>query len=275
MNRIFAPFLAVAVFVLVFPVSVAASSTESDYGYPGRARAELLPLDPGPVESPRAPDTVAVPATAPVRVPRPPVRTVVPATPNPDLPDGGVTWVRAWSPEPEPAPVVEQVQAVAVPAQAGQEVSIRVIVTIGGEDHVIEIPAVTVGAIVQAIAAPVPTPVAPALAPVALTPAPSRVAPPPAAPVPVFQRPPAVMTPRMPAADGPGVYRVQVGSFARTALAQSCFDRLTTAGFRPAFERFGSMYRVVIPGVRAVEMTEVAQRLGNAGFGEAWLRREN
>jgi len=227
--------LACAVFALAPPIPGIAYSAEADSL--GRANAELVPV-------------VA-------NVPQAPVRTVVPPKPNPYLPDNGVTWVPTMSSAEPPLSV----------ALVPQDVSIRVIVTVNGEDHVIEIPTVTVGEIVQALApaAPIPTPVAPALGPVALTLAPAMA-----------NREPAVITPRMPAPDGPGVYRVQVGSFARTALAQGSFDRLRSAGFNDAaFERFGSMYRVVIPGVRAAEMSEVARRLGNAGFGEAWARREN
>jgi len=262
MKRFAMSCVACAIFVLFLSVSVTAFSAEPGYGeYFGGASAELVPLRLYNAE--------------PQHVPRPPVRTVVPPAPNPDLPNNGVTWVPPESVSLYPVaeqPLAGPPVAVTVLPQAGQdtqEVSIRVIVTIDGEDHVIEIPTVTVGAIVQALApaAPVPTPVAPALAPVALTPAPAAT--------PRANRAPAVITPRMPASDGPGIYRVQVGSFARTALAQSSFEQLRSAGFQPAFERFGSMYRVVIPGVRAAEMPEVAQRLGNAGFREAWARREN
>ena len=79
----------------------------------------------------------------------------------------------------------------------------------------------------------------------------------------------------MPDPSGGGVFRVQVGSFASTSLAQESYNRLIAAGFSPAFERFGEMHRVVISGVRARDMVGVTQRLGNAGFEEAWLRREN
>ena len=83
---------------------------------------------------------------------------------------------------------------------------------------------------------------------------------------------PAVIRPRMPET---GVYRVQVGSFARTALAMGCFDRLRSAGFSPMFEPFAGMYRVVVSGIAAADMPEVAVRLGGAGFREVWIRRES
>jgi len=206
------------------------------------------------------------------RSPVPPARTVVPERPDPALPNYGVGWVPAAS------------AAAALAAQAGEggeeraapEVSIRLVITVDGSERVIELPRPTVGAVVDALApaAQVATPAAPPPRPVELTVAPSA---------PVAQAlagRPAAISPRMPAPDGAGVYRVQVGSFARTALAQASFDRLRAAGFDPRFERFqseahGRVYRVVIPGVGASEMRGVAQRLGSAGFEAALIRREN
>jgi cell division protein FtsN len=72
-----------------------------------------------------------------------------------------------------------------------------------------------------------------------------------------------------------GVYRVQIGSFLGPNLARECFDRLAAAGLNPRFELFGDKYRVVIPGVAAAEIPAVARRLGDAGFPEAWIRRES
>jgi len=297
--------LAGAVFALTPLVSVAASPTETEFVV-ARPLVYLESLEPAPRSAvsplPVIAETPA--ADASPSVPRAPVRTVVPPRPDPNQPNYGVSWVPAMSAEPSPEavqiqaapPAVAQPAAVEVSAQVADatDVSIRIVVTVNGEDHVIELPAVTVGQVVQALASavPTPTPVAPPPSPIALTPAQPPAPPPPVvapappavtqpAPAPVVAQPPAnrnpaVITPRMPAPDGTGVYRVQVGSFARTALARNCFDRLRSAGFdAAAFERFGSMYRVVIPGVSAAEMAEVAQRLGNAGFETAWARREN
>lgn len=105
--------------------------------------------------------------------------------------------------------------------------------------------------------APLPPPVSPSVAP---SPAGGRSA---------------KIVPSMPNPNGRGVYRVQVGAYSNTTFAQESYDRLKSAGFSPAFERHGNLYRVVVTGIRAAEMTNVAQRLGAAGFAEAWVREEN
>ena len=262
MKRLAISILACAAFVLIPSVSGNALPTDPE---PYATEAELAP-------------PVAV--DEPEHIPQLPARTVVPFYPDPDLPDNGVTWVPVTPLEPAPleplpAPEPPHVAVSVVPsAELGaQDVSIRVIVTVGGEEHVIELPPVTVDAVVQALApaaASVPTPVAPAPGPVALTPAP--IAPEAVLPPGIKS---AVVYPRNYTPVPHGVYRVQVGAFARTALAMNCFNRLRSAGFSAAFERFGDMYRVVISGVKAYEIPAVARGLGNAGFETVWIRREN
>jgi cell division protein FtsN len=83
------------------------------------------------------------------------------------------------------------------------------------------------------------------------------------------------VVPPMATAKSGKTYRVQLGSYSNTAIAQDCFDRVKNAGFTPAVEPFGSLYRVVIPGVYAEDLPGYIQRLENAGFTEAWLREEN
>jgi len=78
----------------------------------------------------------------------------------------------------------------------------------------------------------------------------------------------------MPDPHGNGIYRVQLGAFSSTALAERCFNRLKSAGFTPYYEQYGSLYRVVITGVKAVDMAGVICRLESAGFTEAWVREE-
>jgi cell division septation protein DedD len=71
------------------------------------------------------------------------------------------------------------------------------------------------------------------------------------------------------------MYRVQVGSFSNTDLAWRFYDRLKHVGLNPAFEPHGKMYRVVIPGLKAVNIPEIIRQLELAGVYEAWVREEN
>jgi len=189
---------------------------------------------------------------------QPPSRTVVPANPVPGRPNHGVEWVPS---EGAAFPAIMPAPPPSVAVTTAADLSIRLVVTVRGEDHVVELPAETIGQVLRAIAPEV----IPTRAPV----------PAPAPAVPVARGGAARISPAMPAAGSGGVYRVQVGAFSRTALARECFDRLAGAGLSPAFERFDGMYRVVLPGVPAGDMGVVAQRLGNAGFSEAWIRRES
>jgi cell division septation protein DedD len=79
----------------------------------------------------------------------------------------------------------------------------------------------------------------------------------------------------MPDPNSNAVYRVQVGSFENRNLARAVFDRLKNAGFNPSYQPYNNMFRVVIPGIRAADMPQVARRLWAAGFTSAWIRREN
>ncbi|GHV86946.1 hypothetical protein AGMMS50255_2420 [Spirochaetia bacterium] len=71
------------------------------------------------------------------------------------------------------------------------------------------------------------------------------------------------------------IYRVQVGAFTNTWHAKEAFDRLTMAGFKPAYEQYGSYIRVIIPGIKAADMPTVARLIGKVGFKEAVIREEN
>jgi rare lipoprotein A len=85
----------------------------------------------------------------------------------------------------------------------------------------------------------------------------------------------ALIKPYMPNSDNGKVYRVQVGSYQNTWHAKEAFDRLTTVGFQPAYERYGDYIRVIVPGVPAGDMPAVARLLGRVGFTEALIREEN
>jgi rare lipoprotein A len=78
----------------------------------------------------------------------------------------------------------------------------------------------------------------------------------------------------MPPANGSRNYRVQIGAYRSTINAREVFDHLVNAGFNPAYERYGDVYRVVLSGVRAYDMNEVARLLGAAGFREVIIREE-
>jgi cell division protein FtsN len=70
-------------------------------------------------------------------------------------------------------------------------------------------------------------------------------------------------------------YRIQVGAFSNIDLAWRCYDRLKSAGLDPAFELHGTMYRVVIAGQQAANISDLTRRLEAMGFTEAWIREEN
>ena len=74
------------------------------------------------------------------------------------------------------------------------------------------------------------------------------------------------------------MYRLQVGAFADTAIAQNCFNRLRSMGMNPACEQcaspYGSLRRIVIPAVAAAQVSPLVQRLEAAGFIDIWIREE-
>jgi len=284
MKRFAIPFAAVAVSALAY--SVAAEEILHEPVWSG-VRAELVPapgalvpggeddLPPALLERlPAEPEVSRSAGFVSSSVPQAPVRTVVPSSPEPGSANNGVSWVRDDGrtvpvPVAQPARTVEPAASAASATEpARADVSVKLVVTVNGEDHFVELPPASVAAVVLALsqaAAPAPASAVPAVAsPVPTVPAVSR---PDASGV-------ATIFPSMPWANGDGVYRVQVGSFLGPALARDCFDRLAAAGLSPRFELFGDRYRVVIPGVTAAEVPAVARRLGDAGFHEAWIRRE-
>ncbi|MDR0998391.1 MAG: septal ring lytic transglycosylase RlpA family protein [Treponema sp.] len=86
---------------------------------------------------------------------------------------------------------------------------------------------------------------------------------------------PALIKPYMPNPNTGKIYRVQVGSYKNTWHAKEAYDRLTTIGFRPAYERYEDYIRVVIPGIRTQDMPALAVLIGKVGFREALIREEN
>ena len=118
--------------------------------------------------------------------------------------------------------------------------------------------------------APVWTPPPPAMPERAETPPPS---PPPM--VAVCPMPAARILGGIPPAGSVKTYRLQVGAYKVPRNAVDAFDKLNNAGLKPAYEQYGDLYRVVLPGLRASQIPSIAQTLGNAGFQEALIREEN
>jgi len=169
------------------------------------------------------------------------------------------------------APQAQQGQA-AQPAE-GQVMLKKIIVLINGKEQIIDVP--------EGVYIPYPTAQAPSTTVIQpYTPAPSRVyiqpAPAPARPATVQPVNPAIkIIPNLPDPHSGKVYRIQVGAFSQPALAQACFEKLRAAGLSPAYEQNGSLYRVVLSGIRAADVSYTAQRLNAAGFTEAWIREES
>ena len=69
-------------------------------------------------------------------------------------------------------------------------------------------------------------------------------------------------------------YRIQVGSFTKASNAVEVFDRLSSTGLNPSYERYNEYYRVVITSVRGEDMPSVSQKLAAAGITKALAREE-
>jgi hypothetical protein len=78
-----------------------------------------------------------------------------------------------------------------------------------------------------------------------------------------------------------GVYRLQLASFQNEQYAAELFRRMQSLGIVPAgvpyklaWVRGGGYYRVVLTGVRAQDINDLAERLGQADFTEVLAQRE-
>jgi hypothetical protein len=85
---------------------------------------------------------------------------------------------------------------------------------------------------------------------------------------------PARIIPRIPDPATNKIYRIQVGAFLDERNATDAYRRLAEAGLSPGYERYNEYYRIVLTGVRANEIENIAWRLGAARFPEALLREE-
>jgi rare lipoprotein A len=85
---------------------------------------------------------------------------------------------------------------------------------------------------------------------------------------------PAEIKPSMPPTGTNKRYRLQVGAYRVDRNAVEAFDKLKNAGLNPKYERVGEYYRVVLPDVKADEVSAMAEKLGALGFREALVREE-
>jgi hypothetical protein len=67
-------------------------------------------------------------------------------------------------------------------------------------------------------------------------------------------------------------YHIQVGSYLDFDNARMAFDRLSSAGFRPAYETYGDYFRVIVPGISAPDMNSTIRQLEHSGFSNLWIR---
>ncbi|MDR2543277.1 MAG: septal ring lytic transglycosylase RlpA family protein [Treponema sp.] len=108
-----------------------------------------------------------------------------------------------------------------------------------------------------------------------------------AAPAPLFTSQPVIIQPPSQFRFIPSInivpeksYRIQVGSYSVARNAVTTFDRLKNAGLNPAYERHVDsssveFYRVVLAGIRGIDVQTTAEKLSAAGFREAIIREEN
>jgi hypothetical protein len=93
-------------------------------------------------------------------------------------------------------------------------------------------------------------------------------------PTPPYSEGVPLRTPRRSTLSGYAIYRIQVGAYLEKRNAANACTRLMAAGLAPSFEWYNGYWRVVLTGIRAYEIEDVARRLGAAGFSEMLLRKE-
>jgi rare lipoprotein A len=71
-----------------------------------------------------------------------------------------------------------------------------------------------------------------------------------------------------------GAWRIQLGSFSKEENANRLIVRLRKDGFNPAFERNGSMIRVVLAGIPESALGATKDRLSGAGYSGFLVRAE-
>jgi rare lipoprotein A len=84
----------------------------------------------------------------------------------------------------------------------------------------------------------------------------------------------ATILPALPSTGTDKRYRIQVGSYKVARNAVNTFDRLKSVDLSPAYEKNGDYYRVVLAGINADDVPDIAEKLARAGFVEALIREE-
>ena len=113
---------------------------------------------------------------------------------------------------------------------------------------------------------------APAVAPVTVTLQPAPAIPPPA-PAQAAYSSPATLIPNITPVSGKK-YKLQVGAYRLSQNAYATHEKLKNAGLNPAYEQYGDITRVILPGISGNEVNSILRILGSAGFNEALIREE-
>jgi len=238
-------------------------------------------------------DYEETPPTAPVPVETPQYTTHTPPPASPPPP----VRTYAGQPAPQPQQTHQPQPGPASHPQAETQVLLKkLVVVINGKEQTIDLPdgvyiPLPAGSAPSTAASAPSTPAysyTPSMPPTTRLIIPSAPPPPPRTvsvpppprtmpvPPPVQAVNPVIkIIPKLPDPNSGKVYRIQIAAFSHVALAQVCFDRLKAAGFSPAYEQNGSLYRVVLSGIKAADVSFAAQRLSAAGFTEAWIREES
>jgi len=90
----------------------------------------------------------------------------------------------------------------------------------------------------------------------------------------VWHSPVAMGVGNVPAINPNGMYRVQVGSFRVARNAVDTFVRLSSADFQPSYEQNGEFFRVVLPGIRGMDVQPMLERLATMGYYDTLIRRD-
>jgi len=85
---------------------------------------------------------------------------------------------------------------------------------------------------------------------------------------------PLIVGGRIPSADSPALYQVQVGAFLLARNVVDISDQLRVGGFDPVFENFQQLTRVIVPRIPANEVTAYLERLKKLGIDQVIIRED-